>query len=176
MNLADDNIYYVYVYLDNKNVPYYVGKGKGKRAFKPHSNVVVPKCQTKIQFIDSFISEDDAFYLEKAAIKRWGRKKLGTGPLLNSTSGGQGFTKPHTEESKKKMSESLKGRTFSEDSRKKISESNKKAWELGTRKPMKGYPCRYVYITDGKKTKRVPENTPVPDGWRLGRTFFKNKV
>ena len=33
------NKYYTYAYLDEHNIPYYIGKGEGRRAYRAHDNV-----------------------------------------------------------------------------------------------------------------------------------------
>lgn len=93
------NIYYVYFYLRSKDsktakagTPYYVGKGKGKRAFDYHSNVSVPEDKNNIIIIQEELSEICAFILERYYIKWFGRKDLKTGILLNRTDGGEGFS------------------------------------------------------------------------------------
>lgn len=91
------NIYYVYFYLRSKNsktekigTPYYVGKGKGPRAFKSHGNIPVPKDKSKIIMVHENISEMYALYLERYYIRWYGRKDKGSGILLNMTDGGEG--------------------------------------------------------------------------------------
>ena len=86
-------IYYVYAYLrKSDNTPYYIGKGKGSRAFKKHSNISIPKDHTKIVFLEQNLSEVGAFALERRYIEWYGRKNLGNGILLNKTEGGEGLS------------------------------------------------------------------------------------
>ena len=178
ISCEEANLFYVYVYLDQHNVPYYVGKGVGKRAWHKKHEVVVPKDQTKIHFIDSFMSEEDALFLETEAIKKWGRSCLGEGPLLNKRLGGAG-RKRSTSVSKPtkpiKQRKSYERTPPTSLTKQKISISNKQAWDNGTRKKMSGYPCKYTYINNGVVTKRVPAHLVVPSGWVKGRLFWATK-
>jgi hypothetical protein len=84
------SIYYVYAYLREDNSPYYIGKGKDKRAWKKHGpGIFPPKDETKIKFIKSNLTESEAFSLEKRLIKWFGRKDKGTGVLRNMSDGGE---------------------------------------------------------------------------------------
>ena len=54
------NIYYVYAYLrKNDNTPYYIGKGKGKRAWIKSKNerITVPKNKSKIIIYQNNLSQ-----------------------------------------------------------------------------------------------------------------------
>jgi hypothetical protein len=83
-------MFYTYLYLREDGTPYYVGKGKGRRAFRKGQrqfNVPVDKSNILIQ---EFESEADAFEAEKFLIEYYGRKDLGAGCLRNLTDGGEG--------------------------------------------------------------------------------------
>ena len=84
------NIYYVYEYLREDDTPYYVGKGKNGRWRQKHSIAVPPK--ERVRFVAKDLTEKEAFDLEKQLILEHGRKDLGTGPLRNMTTGGEGAT------------------------------------------------------------------------------------
>ena len=140
--------YYVYQYLREDGSPYYIGKGKNKRAYEKHGKVPIPKNIENIQFIQNNMLEEHAFELEISLIKKYGRKDNKTGILLNRTDGGDGLINPgpetrkkmkdnikmgitgmlgkiHSDETKKKMSESSKGRRLSEEHKEKIADYRK---------------------------------------------------
>ena len=64
------NEYYVYLYLREDGTPYYVGKGRGRRAFKNSGRrLTKPSDETRIIFHSENLTEHDAFALEKELIE-----------------------------------------------------------------------------------------------------------
>jgi len=92
--------YYVYAYLRENNTPYYIGKGRNKRAYSKNHGIKPPKDKDRIVFWQTGLTEQVAFNLEIKYIKLFGRKDLGTGILRNLTNGGEGVSGPMSEENK----------------------------------------------------------------------------
>ena len=128
--------YYTYAYLREDRTPYYIGKGKGNRAYVDHKGYVFVPPEDRVLILKHFDNEEDAFKHEIYLIGVFGRKDLGTGILWNRTNGGDGtsgailtettrskmsqsrlgeknhfYGRKHTPKSISKMKESLKGRT-----------------------------------------------------------------
>ena len=155
------NIYrfYIYAYLRENGTPYYIGKGTGRRAYQKNHNVSVP-LKYNIRILETNLSNIGALALERFYIRWYGRLNNNTGILENLTDGGESTfgwipteeTKnkirqkaigrvssmkgkksgyQHTQESKKRMSESRKGRipwnkgvSLSPEQRQKISDTS----------------------------------------------------
>lgn len=117
------NIYYVYFYLRKNFTPYYIGKGKNKRAhLKGKNEIKPPKDPSKIILVEQDLTELQAFILERYYIRWFGRKDNGTGILRNKTDGGEGVSGLKcSDKTRKKMSDSRKGISLSKKTKQKIS-------------------------------------------------------
>lgn len=135
MDIYSQTVYYVYAYLRNNNLPYYIGKGKNDRAWKKHKNVKTPKNLDKIVILEYNLTEIGALALERRMIKWYGRKIDNSGILLNRTEGGDGISGAklcRTEEHRKNLSLSQKGKPKSKSSieKRKITIANKGNYNL----------------------------------------------
>jgi hypothetical protein len=132
---------YVYRHIRlDKNVPFYVGissdsdykRANSKTQRSDYWNRITEKTDYKVEIMLDDIDIDFAKEKEIEFISLYGRSNIKEGTLCNLTNGGEGtFGWTPTEENRKKMSESRKGRSMhSADTRAKISESTK-----GKKKP-----------------------------------------
>ena len=107
-----------YVYLHRKKTTgevFYVGKGKGRRAWQ-HSDrsdywkKVANKHGYLVELFQNNIQEWYAFELERELISYYGREDLNEGTLVNFTDGGEGLSGySHSLERKTEMSEQRRG-------------------------------------------------------------------
>lgn len=133
--------YYTYAYLREDGTPYYIGKGKGRRAFKNHIRQnkidLKPKDNSKIIILKNNLTEEEAIKHEIYMIAVFGRKDTETGILRNMTNGGDGISGySHTEKTKRRMSKSgeknsFYGKKHSPETLEKMKEASKNR----TRKP-----------------------------------------
>lgn len=130
-------VVYKHIRKDTNEV-FYVGIGKDiKRPYYTthRSNIwqaIVNKTDYDVIIIESGVSWERACDLERELIKKYGRRDLGLGSLVNMTDGGDG-TMGHklTEEHKLKISKTLKNRVFSDEHKKKLSEIGKLKYKSG---------------------------------------------
>lgn len=118
------NDYYTYAYLRKDGTPYYIGKGRGRRAFEKWGRAVKTPSKDRILFLKTNLTEKEAFKHEIYMISVYGRKDIGTGILYNFTDGGEGVSNP-SQETRQRISETQKGKKMSAESRRKMSEAKK---------------------------------------------------
>jgi len=135
--------YYTYIYSDPRTlVPFYVGKGSGNRCYvhlnekHKHANVWFGRKIKKIKreglkpLVEKIYvsSEYYSLELEKGLIKKFGRKDLNTGTLLNLNEGGTGYSL--SEETKDKIRKKAIGRPNKNKGKRGIL----KSWNKGLNK------------------------------------------
>ena len=154
-----NNIFYTYAYLRKDGKPYYIGKGKNKRAYdkKRHSAYVPSK--DRILILKENLTEEEAFKHEIYMIAVFGRKDLGTGILYNLTDGGEGPSGyVYSEEQRKKMSDMRKGKSRPKHS--EIMKTKSNLLELNEQKQIQmrdQYPPETIaeYYNQGKTLKEI---------------------
>ena len=149
------------------------------------------------------ISENDAYNLEEELILKFGRKGFESyGVLTNICLGsrppiikgeahhnyGKGFLTKHTDETKKKISESKKGkeswhkgRTKSPETKEKMSQGQKGRKKSEDHKQKlsiagkgeKNSNYGKMWVTNGTITQKIYKSDSIPDGWYKGRSFPK---
>lgn len=172
-------IFYVYAYLRKSNgTPYYIGKGKGSRAFDKHRGVTLPKDKSKIVIIESNLSEIGAFALERRLIRWYGRKDLGTGILNNRTDGGDGAAGyKHTEDTRLHLSKVHSGYIPKESSillQKQKRLNNGKPYPDDARVKC-GNSVRGLLTWNNGVTHKFSLESPGP-GWTRGRIPRSNEM
>lgn len=117
---------------NDTNEIFYIGIGTFKKRMfeKIGRNIywhnIVKKYGYDTEIIRENLSWEIACKEEIRLIKKYGRKDLGLGNLVNMTNGGEGIPGViRSEQTCKKISESLKGHVVSDISRKKMSEAGK---------------------------------------------------
>jgi hypothetical protein len=126
--------FYVYEHwrLDRDEC-FYVGKGKGGRAFNlsnrnSHHKAIVGKLSREgsgmeVRMVSTGITEDAAFKLEVERIAFW--REIGV-DLANHSNGGEGKTGPHSIEHRLKISKSNTGNKITQKQKDAVSISNKR--------------------------------------------------
>ena len=100
-----------YVYLHSRadtGEPFYVGKGKDRRAYikrcrSVYWNNIVKKHGYNVSFLQENLTEDECNKMEVYWIHKIGRWDLGKGPLVNFTNGGEGSSGRRMNEHTKKI-------------------------------------------------------------------------
>ena len=117
--------FYTYAYLREDGRPYYIGKGKGTRAWDRHGapgKYWRPPVADRILFLKWGLEQDQAFAHEIYLIALYGNALVGGWLTKNFDQGGLGATgSRHTDEHKAHMQELMSGRTFDEEAIEKMS-------------------------------------------------------
>lgn len=120
------NDYYVYVHRRaSDNLPFYVGKGKGRRAWQitgksrnPHWHKVNKKHGLIVELVFENLTEEESFDLEKNTILEFSYFGF---PLTNMSSGGEGNSGlQFTDEQRLRISDNLKSKRYFDKVRKPI--------------------------------------------------------
>jgi hypothetical protein len=107
--------FYVYQYVTESGIPYYIGKGSGRRIHRHHTKTELPPLDRRIIIKDELTNEE-AKQLEGELITRYGRK-LDGGILdnvkINQWACAVGWK--HSEETKRKISKGNTGKIRTEE-------------------------------------------------------------
>jgi hypothetical protein len=181
-----DRIYYTYAYLRSDGTPYYIGRGKGNRAFDITHRVKVPP-KERILFLKKNLTYSGATAHEVYMIAVLGRKDLGSGILRNLTNGGEGRPGPKSREECMKISKSLSGRRLTTEHAEKLRKARLgKPHSPETKKMMSEQKIGNTHASGGKGSKwwnngvRQTKSKKSPgEGWFLGKLYgagFKGKT
>ncbi len=157
---SNKRIFYVYVWLDPRKPgpfyyghwkfeyePYYVGKGKNKRAWNHignkhaanKTNKILKEGLERIVVLKrSFLTENEALELEVRLISKIGRKDLKTGPLTNWHTSGSDIRIKHKTHHSKACSKAQNKRYENIEEREKIAQSVKN-WVKNNKEKHKQY-------------------------------------
>ncbi|MBB4235042.1 NUMOD3 domain-containing DNA-binding protein [Rhizobium esperanzae] len=143
--------FYTYIWRDASGVPFYVGKGKGKRAHNTTNRSKEFKCVhanggCSVEIVDWFMHESQAHAREVELIELYGRREMG-GLLVNKTDGGEGAGgAARSAETRAKMSAAQRGKPKSEEHRSRISEAKKNVSDVTRAKLSDAHTGRVIGI------------------------------
>ena len=192
------NNYYIYFHINPlKNEIFYVGKGKGNRAYdfkrrgQFYKDYISKYKNIIVNIVEENLTEQEAFEREVFFIKKIGRRDLGLGPLVNLTDGGEGCHmiseltryKLSKAQSGKKLSDEIKikiglkskGRIPSKETRDKMSKSGKgRKLSDETRQKMRKpkSDITKMKISESRKGKNRSDSTK--EKWK--QSFYENRI
>jgi hypothetical protein len=178
--MVNPNRFYTYAYLREDRTPYYIGKGKGNRAYRKYKGEIkLPKDKSRIIFLKQNITEEEAFKHEIYMIAVFGRKDLGTGILRNKTNGGEGNSGwKMPDETKQKIGKIHKGKNLSKEHKDIIINSRK--GRVNSKEHNELIAKAITGITRSKETRdkirksKIGANNPKSNWWKL--TFLNGDV
>ena len=124
-----DTSFYVYVHKKKTDgTIFYVGKGKGRRAYQMSNRSmywdnVSKKHGVDVEITHIGLTESQSFYIEKKMIQKIGRENL-----VNLTPGGEGNSDPWKEETRSKRVAAIQSACNSEEWIRKNHEFTKSDW------------------------------------------------
>lgn len=166
--------FYVYAYIRLDGTPYYIGKGKGRRAWVKHDYAKTPSNE-RIIILEKNLTEVGALAIERRLIRWWGRKDLGTGILLNMTEGGDGVILPRYIIDKVNMSNRGKGWWHCGDKEVKSAECPGEGWQRGRTPKAKVGLLKSGALANNQARHWWNNGTEqvfaadCPEGWKSGR-------
>ena len=159
-----DRIYYTYAYLREDGTPYYIGRGKGDRAFDATHRIKVPP-EERVLFLKRNLTYTEASQHEIYMIAVLGRKDLGTGILRNLTNGGEGRPGPKPQKEIEKIRKANTGKQLTAKTKAKISKSKQ------------GVPANHTPESRLKKSQNWKQNNPNASGNAVrGKKVWNNGV
>ncbi|MGH7744610.1 MAG: hypothetical protein ACREQ5_07310, partial [Candidatus Dormibacteria bacterium] len=166
-------MFYTYIYFDpSREESIYIGKGSGDRSKYHFERKDKHPFTQRLQFMKkhnikpvieqyTMPTEQDAFELEIALIKFYGRKDLGTGPLLNLTNGGENPPKRFGPLPKNWCKHISEGQLALGE--KHWTKNPKFRTEASARF------ANQMWITNGFDEQWLTKNLFIPEGWYRGR-------
>ena len=158
MSLKQDGVFCIYRHLKPNGEVFYIGIGSTlKRPYetkgrnKYWKNKVKKYPNYEVQILKTGLTKGEACELETVLISWYGRADCCGGTLVNLTDGGEttyGFI--YSDESKRKMSTSAKGKILSQETKDKISK-----YQKGRKKPV----SHSLMMSNIHKGKTISEET-----------------
>ena len=119
--ITQDNRFYVYQYINEATgLPYYVGKGTGRRINQSHKHIPLPSKEYR-QVIQDGLKHQEALDLEVSLIRKYGRKV--NGGILDNIKVNRWACIPgwhHSEDTKQRISKKTLGVKKSDETKERM--------------------------------------------------------